>query len=48
VVVVRVRVVEKVDGITGRGFSCEEFEESIALQVNNGFISSDPTYGVVH
>jgi len=47
VVGIRVRVIEQVDGVTRRSFPGKEFEESIAVDVDEGLILSDPTDGVV-
>src|ERR1700733_1718516 len=47
VVGVRVRVIEQVDGVTRRSFPGKKLEESIAVNVDDGFILSDPADGVV-
>jgi hypothetical protein len=47
VVGVRVRVIEQMDGVTRRSFPGKKLEESIALNVDDGFILSDPADGVV-
>ena len=47
VVGVRVRVIEQVDGVTRRSFPGKELEESIAVNVDDGLVFSDPADGVV-
>jgi hypothetical protein len=43
---VRVRVIEQVDGVTRRSLPGKELEQSIAVNVHDGFILSDPANGV--
>src|SRR5215469_17440105 len=47
VVGIRVRVIEQVDRVTRSSFPGKELEESIAVNLDDGFILADPADGVV-
>ena len=44
---IRVGVVQQMDGVSRRGLPCEHLDESVAIDLDNGFVEGDPAQRVV-